>query len=129
MQVRTEVFVVEQQVPAEIELDEHDPQAWHLVAYLEGEPVGTLRIFADATGQWYLGRMAVMAAQRGQGLGRLLLTEALTKARELRVPSLEIHAQTHALDFYAKLGFVAFGEVFMEAGIPHQMMVLVLSGG
>ena len=124
MRIRTQVFVVEQRVPAEIELDDWDSQAWHLVAYDAHNPVGTLRLFVDETGQWCVGRMAIQKDYRGLGYGRLLLSQALVRAKELVVPSLLLHAQVQAQGFYQKLGFMGFGEVFEEAGIPHQLMRL-----
>lgn len=123
MQIRTEVFVVEQQVPPALELDEYDPRAWHLVARCDGNPLGTLRLFSNDQGDWLIGRMAVRAPYRGQGYGRLLMETALEKAQALGVRRITLHAQTHALAFYDKLGFVAYGEEFMDAGIPHFHMV------
>jgi len=123
MLIRSEVFVVEQRVPPELELDDQDSRAWHLVAQCDGDPLGTLRLFADAQGDWFIGRMAVRAPYRGQGFGRLLMETALAKAQALGVQRITIHAQTHAMLFYEKLGFVAYGEEFMDAGIPHFHMV------
>ncbi len=129
MMIRTQVFVIEQQVPAEIELDHWDAVAWHLLAYQKNQPIGTLRLFVDTQGQGCLGRMAVRAACRGQGFGHLLLTEALIQAQRLAFTSLLIHAQCQAAGFYRKVGFLPFGEIFMEAGISHQLMRLSLVGG
>jgi len=124
--IRTAVFVEEQAVPPELERDEQDDIAWQLVAYGDQLPLGTLRIFQEPDGQWYLGRMAILKPWRGLGYGSLLIQAAQAKALELKAPALHIHAQVQAMPFYAKQGFQPYGETFMEAGILHQMMVLAL---
>ncbi|WP_287129435.1 GNAT family N-acetyltransferase [Candidatus Cyanaurora vandensis] len=124
--IRTAVFVIEQQVPPELELDAQDTQAWHLVAHLGQEPVGTLRVFRDEQGQWTIGRMAVQAGLRGRGYGRQLMIAALDYARELNASTVTLHAQVQAIPFYEKLGFHAHGEVFLDADIPHRHMTTTL---
>lgn len=117
--IRQKVFVDEQKVPLELELDEHDAQCNHLLAYDDhGTAVGTARLLPN--GQ--IGRMAVLAEFRGKGIGSRLLTDiiALAKAKGLRAVTL--HAQTQAVDFYAKHQFHITGEEFMEAGIAHVTM-------
>jgi predicted GNAT family N-acyltransferase len=114
--IRHEVFVIEQGVPVELEMDEMDPVAWHvLLSEAEGHPVATGRLLPDG----HIGRVAVRAEWRGQGVGRELMSALLEAARERGHESAHIHAQTDARRFYELLGFVAAGEVFMEAGIPH----------
>lgn len=121
--VRMAVFVVEQQIPAEEEFDEQDPQCYHLIARNEhGQPIGTGRL--SATGQ--IGRMAVLKEWRGQGVGRSLLRALLEKARSLGLSAVTANAQQEALVFYRKFGFDSDGQTFMEAGIPHQAMRLTL---
>lgn len=117
--IRYQVFVEEQNVPADIEIDEHDEGCDHLLAYDEhGTAVGTARLLPDG----HIGRMAVLAEFRGKGIGSQLLTDiiALAKAKGLRVVTL--NAQTQAVGFYQIHQFETVGEVFMEAGIPHVQM-------
>lgn len=123
--VREEVFVVEQAVPAELEWNEGDDECEHVVALDEARrPIGTGRI----DGEGRIGRMAVVAARRGEGVGAALLGALvdLAVARGLRVVT--AHAQTRAIGFYEREGFVAEGDEFMEAGIPHRLMRRLLAG-
>ena len=122
--VREAVFVVEQQVPIELEWDEWDAQCDHALAFsAANEPVGTARLLPDG----HLGRMAVLVPWRGRGIGRALAGALLARARARGFPRIELHAQTHAAGFYRKLGFREFGEEFEEAGIPHIAMGLDLT--
>ena len=121
--VRCQVFVVEQQVPKALELDEHDPHCHHvLVTDVRGRPVGAGRIKADG----HIGRMAVLQDCRGQGIGAAMLTALLEHARARGHASVFLHAQISAIPFYVKFGFVENGKPFMEAGIPHRRMVMRL---
>ena len=114
--IRTEVFVVEQGVPAEIELDEWDERCEHAVAYdSDGRAVGTGRLLPDG----HVGRMAVLHAARGADVGSAILTALLERARELGMKRVELSSQTRAVGFYARHGFTAYGDEFVEAGIPH----------
>lgn len=122
--VRIEVFVIEQNVPIELEWDEGDDVSIHAVAYDEQEQaVATGRLLPDG----HIGRMAVIHSLRGQGLGRQVLQALLTQAREEGHGELVLHAQTHAVDFYRQQGFTVEGEEFLEADIPHRLMRLKLS--
>ncbi|NMG70229.1 GNAT family N-acetyltransferase [Parazoarcus communis] len=119
MPLREQVFVVEQGVPAELELDEFDPLSRHALALTEaGEVVGTGRLLPDG----HVGRMAVAAEWRGRGVGgqvlQALLAEAANRGMEMTI----LNAQVDAVGFYQRYGFVAEDEVFMEAGIPHRVM-------
>jgi predicted GNAT family N-acyltransferase len=117
--VRWKVFVEEQRVPEDEEWDEHDPRCRHvLAAAADGMPVGTGRLLPDG----HIGRMAVLKEWRGGGIGSALMRRLLLLAREARHETVRLHAQTHAIGFYRKHGFVAEGEEFMEAGIPHFVM-------
>lgn len=117
--VREPVFIVEQQVPEELEWDEADPLSVHVLARdADGTPIGTARLTPDHR----IGRMAVLQAWRGRGVGAAMLNALIQRARELGYPELELHAQTHALGFYERHGFNAFGEEFDEAGIAHRRM-------
>lgn len=119
--LRHAVFVVEQGVPVELELDELDPLSVHALARTRaGEVVGTARLTPDGR----IGRMAVAKAWRRRGVGRALLEHLVDLGRARGLGRLSLHAQTHAVDFYARAGFVRQGAVFMDAGIPHVTMVL-----
>lgn len=121
--IREAVFIVEQQVPREIEWDGADDAASHFLAVNEaGQALGCARLLP--TGQ--IGRMAVLAEHRRRGLGQRLLSEAVEEAKRQGMPSVHLHAQTHAAGFYRKAGFLPEGGEFMEAGMPHQEMVLEL---
>ena len=119
--VRIEVFVIEQNVPVELEWDEGDEVSIHAVAYDEqGHPVAIGRLLPDG----HIGRMAVRKSARGQGIGAEVLRALLDEARRLGYSELVLHAQTHATGFYLQHGFQPEGEEFMEAGIPHFRMRL-----
>jgi len=120
--VRFTVFVEEQNVPVELERDEYDASAIHILATEEGAPVGTARIIVkDGVGK--IGRVAVLADQRGTGLGRKLIEACLAElSNDPEVSAAKLGSQIHALGFYEKLGFVAEGPEFDDAGIPHRMM-------
>jgi predicted GNAT family N-acyltransferase len=124
--VRTAVFVEEQGVPLELEVDEHDAGSLHVVARDEaGVPIGAGRLLADG----HIGRMAVLRAWRGQGVGDAMLRALIEAARDRGVRDVVLNAQTHAVPFYARHGFVAEGDEFLDAGIPHQGMRLRLAPG
>lgn len=117
--VRSEVFVLEQAVPEEDEWDEFDAVSRHVVARdASGKAIGTGRLTPQAT----LGRMAVLREWRGKGVGEAMLRVLLEMARERHFPQVRIHAQSHALAFYERAGFVAHGEEFEECGILHRHM-------
>ena len=122
--IRTTVFVDEQGVPLDEELDEHEAQATHLVARVDGRPVGTLRwrVVPPATAK--IERVAVLRDMRGAGLGRMLIEAALQQAAAAGIHRALLNAQASAVDFYRRLGFVIAGEPFDEAGIPHVRMQL-----
>jgi predicted GNAT family N-acyltransferase len=122
--VRFAVFIEEQGIPAALELDEHDAQATHAVAFdASGKPLATGRLLPDA----HIGRMAVLATERGKGLGVSILRSLVAMAAGRGDSAVRLHAQTSAIGFYVREGFVAQGEVYLEAGIPHQDMVRVLN--
>jgi predicted GNAT family N-acyltransferase len=119
--IRRAVFVEEQHVPEELEWDEADARCRHVLAFAAaGEAVGTGRLLPDG----HIGRMAVLASWRGRGAGSAILEFLLTLARRQQFDVVQLHAQTHALGFYAKHGFAIAGDEFMEAGIPHRPMTL-----
>ncbi len=121
--VRRAVFIVEQQVPEALEWDADDAVSTHVLALdAAGHPIGTGRLLPDG----HIGRMAVSAAWRRHGVGQAILHWLIDCARTRGDAAVHLHAQTHALGFYARAGFVAQGAVFMEAGIPHRAMTLRL---
>lgn len=118
--VRTRVFIEEQHVPVALEWDEEDAESVHALASADGTPIGTGRLTPDG----HIGRMAVLAQWRGRGVGSRLLEILMEAARERGDTICRLHAQTHALAFYTRYGFRTEGKEFMDAGIPHQTMVL-----
>ncbi|WP_030155980.1 GNAT family N-acetyltransferase [Streptomyces sp. NRRL S-244] len=130
--VRTEVFVVEQSVPESIEYDAYDAVAVHVLAVApDGEPLGTGRLLHGpaALGKTggdptvgSLGRLAVRKAARGLGVGVALVRAIEAEAGRLGLSAVDLGAQTHALGFYERLGYVAYGPEFEDAGIPHRAM-------
>ena len=120
--IRREVFVIEQNVPEDLEWDGMDPQCRHVVARaLSGWPIGTGRLRPDG----HIGRMAVLAHWRSKGVGGAMLESLIEMAQHAGHKSAPLNAQSYAMPFYARYGFVAEGEEFMEASIPHQSMRLV----
>jgi predicted GNAT family N-acyltransferase len=119
--LRHEVFVVEQAVPLEEEVDEHDADALHLVAVDDGRVVATCRLVADG-GTVKVARVAVAASARRRGLASRLLAEGEIRARALGAERIALAAQTGALALYERAGYTPYGERFMEAGIEHLMM-------
>lgn len=122
--IRFRVFVDEQGVPAEMELDEFDEVSCHALALAGADPVGTGRLLPDG----HIGRMAVLADWRGRGVGTALLEALIVEAARRGMVRLALSAQTHALGFYTRFGFEPEGEVYDEAGLPHQAMVKTLAG-
>ena len=121
--IRAEVFVVEQGVPPDLERDEHDRTALHFIALADGQSVGTARVvLRDSGTSAKIGRVAVCRSNRGLGIGKLLIAAIEGYPDLMRVHSFLLDAQTHALKFYAALGYEVYGEEFMDAGIPHRHM-------
>jgi predicted GNAT family N-acyltransferase len=124
--LRHQVFVVEQGVATELEVDGLDGQAVHLLATVAGRPVGTARLLAYAD-KGKIGRVCVVADQRGTGLGAALMQAGVAHFRaQPGVKLVTLGAQVTALGFYERLGFVAQGPVFDDAGIDHREMILRL---
>jgi predicted GNAT family N-acyltransferase len=118
--IRLAVFVQEQKVPVEEERDEYDSTARHFLARENGVPLGTARVILKDDGATAkIGRVAVLAAGRGKGVGAALMRfiEAQAGAK-----SCVLDAQIQALKFYQALGYEAYGEAFLDAGIPHRRM-------
>ena len=121
--IRHTVFVEEQGVPVELELDGEDSSAWHAAAFSDdGRLVGTGRMLRSGK----IGRMAVSQSMRRQGIGRALLDALVAEAKRLKLEEVSLGAQLPAVAFYERAGFEAYGDVFLDAGIDHKMMRLVL---
>ena len=122
-EIRRRVFIEEQNGPQDEEWDGLDPECQHFLAMLDGQPVGTARLLPDG----HIGRVAVLAEARGSGIGELLMQAAIEAARHANHTQVALSAQVHALAFYERLGFVAHGDEFLDAGIPHREMTLSLT--
>lgn len=119
--LRTEVFVEEQGVPPWEELDDYDETAEHFLAEEDGRVIATARLVDKGEAGGKIGRVAVAQAYRGQGVGRELMLFVM-EAGFQTYPVLLLDAQVPVIPFYERLGFVAEGEVFLDAGIPHRRM-------
>jgi predicted GNAT family N-acyltransferase len=127
--IRVAVFVEEQGVGLAREIDGRDEAARHFLGLQDGEPVGTLRLrWADDGRVAKIERVAVLPQARGAKIGQALVEAALAAARTAGAETARLHAQTAVQGFYARLGFVASGPVFIEDGIPHIVMSLPLDG-
>jgi predicted GNAT family N-acyltransferase len=130
--VRYDVFVTEQQVPEDLELDELDETADHFVAYDDDRPVGAGRLVVEPPGfadvdpalgpVAHLGRLAVRPETRGTALGVALVRAIEQRAAERGLKVVALSAQIHALGFYERLGYTAYGDEFDDAGLPHRWM-------
>jgi predicted GNAT family N-acyltransferase len=122
--IRYKVFVEEQQVPKEMEIDEEDGQAWHFLVMnnKNHQPVATGRLLENG----HIGRMAVLKEYRNRKVGSRLLSAIIDEARKQKMNKIFLNAQLSAIGFYEKNGFTALGAEFMDAGIPHIKMTRTL---
>jgi predicted GNAT family N-acyltransferase len=120
--IRIKVFVKEQGVPSEIELDDDDERAIHFLAKVGAKAVGTARVVWHR-GAAKIGRMAVLKSYRRRGVGRRLLRRAVAVARRLHARRIYLHAQVAVSGFYERLNFRGTGAIFDEAGIAHRKMI------
>ena len=125
--IRKCVFIDEQGVPEEMELDEYDSSAQHALAYLNSECIGTARLLTlpgsnGTVGK--IGRMAVLPLYRRQGIGGKLLCALLELSKSQGITQFKLHAQLSAIPFYEQFGFIAQGDIYDEAGIAHRDMML-----
>lgn len=120
--LRRAVFIEEQGIAEPDEIDDLDDEAIHLLATVDGQPVGTARLLiAGDLGK--IGRICVLPAKRGTGLGAALVRAGMDHLRQIPgVSRAKLGAQEHAIGFYAKLGFAPVGPFYDDAGIPHQDM-------
>ena len=120
--IRKKVFVDEQQVPAEEEIDHLESEATHFVLYQSREPIGAGRLrFVDEYGK--VERICVLQDSRTSGAGKAIMDKIESHAKENGVNLLKLNAQTHALPFYSKLGYEIVSDEFFEAGIAHKTML------
>ena len=120
--IRYEVFVDEQNVPEELEIDGFDGEAKHVLIFVDGLPIGTGRILSDG----HIGRVAVLKNYRGLGIGKSIMKELIKCAQDLSLEKVWLSSQWHAHSFYLDLGFICVGEVYKEAGIDHIKMFRTL---
>ena len=125
LDLRREVFVEEQHVPEELEIDEDDRFAFHVLMLKDEEAVATLRMLAHGE-SIKIGRVAVKKEYRKRGLGTRLMKQAIEHAVRGEFADAILDAQIESIPFYERLGFVEEGEIFMDAGIPHKRMRLKL---
>lgn len=118
--IRRKVFVEEQQVDEREEYDQFEDSSTHYLATVDGQPAGTAR-WREVGDKVKLERFAVLPEYRGTGAGKALVLATLEDARKVGKP-IYLHAQMPVVDFYQKLGFRAYGEEFIEAGIRHLKM-------
>ena len=124
--IRSVVFIIEQKVPRDLEWDDKDEHAVHVLARdHDGTAVGTGRLLES--GQ--IGRMAVLKSHRQKGAGTAIMEKLMAIAQDRNLSGLFLNAQVDAIGFYRRFGFVETGDEFMEAGIPHKKMVLRGSAG
>ena len=116
--IRYEVFVEEQNVPEELEIDGLDNEAKHVLAFVNEVPIGTGRILSDG----HIGRVAVLEKHRGLGIGKLIMKELVKCTQDMNLEKVWLSSQWHAHSFYLDLGFVCVGEIYEEAGINHIKM-------
>ena len=118
--IRTQIFIIEQGVPEDMEWDGLDYEAVHLMAKLpDSSIIGTVRLLPDG----HIGRMAVVKEWRNKGVGQALLSRILDIASMKSMQHIELNAQTTAIGFYEKAGFHRVGDEFLDAGIPHYRMI------
>ena len=120
--IRYEVFVDEQNVPVDLEIDGLDGKAKHALAFVDGVPIGTGRILNDG----HIGRVAVLKNYRGLGIGKLIMKELIKCAQDMSLEKVWLSSQWHAHSFYLDFGFVCVDEIYKEAGIDHIKMFKVL---
>ena len=122
-QIRSSVFIDEQQVPSNLEWDEFDKQSAHFLVLHDNNPIATARLKPD--GQ--IGRMAVMQHHRNKGIGKKLLSTVLLYATDNNYNMVYLHAQNQAINFYKKFNFIVNGVEFVDAGIVHMAMYKILN--
>ncbi|MFZ3589286.1 GNAT family N-acetyltransferase [Bacillus sp. DJP31] len=122
LHVRRVVFIEEQQVPEDEEIDQYEDECTHVVVYTQNQPVaaGRLRNY-DGIGK--MERICVIESHRKLGLGKVVMDQLELLAKEKGFQKLKLNAQTHAEAFYEGLGYQTVSDIFMDAGIPHVTMI------
>ncbi len=120
LSIRFDVFVKEQHVDPDLEIDGRDSQCLHALAFKDKEPVGTGRLLPDG----HIGRMAVLKPFRSQGIGTQIFRALLTAVKDRKIERIILSSQVSAIPFYERFGFNPKGPVYREAGIDHQEMEL-----
>lgn len=121
--IRTQVFICEQCITEADEWDDQDLISQHFVIYDQDQPIATARLLENNS----VGRVAVLKAYRGQGLGQMIMLEIIGYAQKQRRSVLTLSSQVHAISFYEKLGFTVQGNSYDECGIPHIEMTMSLN--
>ncbi|WP_317366408.1 GNAT family N-acetyltransferase [uncultured Tyzzerella sp.] len=116
--IRKQVFINEQNVPEEIEIDGSDKYAKNMILKVDNKPIGTGRLIV-IDNKMYIGRVAILKEYRKKGYATHLVKFLLAEAKNMGYNEVFIHSQSYVKDFYEKIGFVAFGKEFIEANIPH----------
>ncbi|MBD2783722.1 GNAT family N-acetyltransferase [Xenorhabdus sp. DI] len=125
--IRKQVFADEQGFSAEIDIDEYDDIALHVVIFDDGKPVGVLRAILMDNSVLKVGRVAVLKDYRGRGVGRNVMEFIEDYARNNSITAINLSSQCHAQPFYASLGYQAHGEIYLEEGAEHIFMALNLN--
>ena len=121
--IRTAVFIEEQGIAAEDEWDGQDAIALHFIVYdAQKQAIATARLLSDHS----VGRVAVLSQYRGHGIGRILMQQIIAQAKIEKRPRLKLSAQVHAIHFYESLGFAVQGSEYLDCGIPHVDMTMIL---
>ena len=121
LEIRKRVFVEEQNVPMDREVDEYEDTATHILL-IDDEPIGTVRYRPASDDMIKVERMAVLPEERGRKLGFKLMEFVHDHARQHGYTRAKLGAQVHAIDFYRKLGYTVSSDEFEDAGIPHVYM-------
>lgn len=121
--IRYQVFTLEQGVPIEIEQDEYDSVSQHVIIYDDNIAVGTGRII-NKNGQWLIGRIAVLSDFRGRSYGDLIVRKLVDYGFRMGYKQIEVHSQIQVLDFYKRIGFIEYGEEYLESNIQHKSMYI-----
>ncbi len=122
LEIRKDVFVIEQRVPISLEIED-EAMCVHFVLYEDETSVATVRLFPKDKDTYKIQRMAVLISARKKGYGKLLIEAAENYAKEMGITQIMLGAQTQALAFYKSLGYEAFGDEFLDAGIKHFNMI------
>ena len=116
--IRKEIFIKEQNIPKNLEIDGSDKYAKNMILTIDNKPIGTGRLI-EIDNKMYIGRIAILKEYRKKGYATKIINFLLDEAKNMGYNEVFIHSQLHAKEFYEKIGFKAFGEEFLEANIPH----------